>query len=58
MDTASGLSAYLSTLLERRGAMRLLLALLLVLTSFAVTVAVAALFQPVPETIMVAPFRW
>jgi len=58
MDTASGLSAYLSTLLERRGAMRLLLALLLVLTSFAVTVAVAALFQPVPETITVAPFRW
>ncbi len=58
MDTASGLSSYLSALLERRGVLRLLLALLIVLTSFAVTVAVAALFQPVPETIMVAPFRW
>ena len=58
MDTASGLSSYLAALLERRGALRLLLALLLVLASFAVTVAVAALFQPVPEPILVAPFRW
>jgi hypothetical protein len=58
MDTAPGLSSYLSALLERRGALRLLVVLLIVLTSFAVTVTVAALFQPVPETILVAPFRW
>jgi hypothetical protein len=45
-------------LLERRGALRLLVVLLIVLPSFAVTVPGAALFQPVPETILVAPFRW
>jgi hypothetical protein len=58
MDTASGLTSHLTAALERRGALRLLLALLLVLTSFAVTVTVAALFQPVPEMIVAAPFRW
>jgi hypothetical protein len=58
MDTATGIAADLIDRLERLGASRPLFAILLVLASFAVTVALAGLIQPVPETIVAAPFRW
>lgn len=58
METAAGLASYFIDRLRGLRASHLLLALLLMLVSVAVTLALAGVFPSASGPIVVAPFRW